>query len=80
MLVKARGVGTATVPQVVILFQRGIVIFLCVVALTLPEVRTRLDGLGMEVNGGAPDAFGKVVAADVTKWARVVKEASIKID
>lgn len=45
-----------------------------------PEVRTRLDGLGMDVVGGTSEAFGKTIAADVAKWAKVVREASIKID
>lgn len=48
--------------------------------LALPEVRTRLDGLGLEARGGTPEAFARVVAADVAKWAKVVREASIKVE
>jgi tripartite-type tricarboxylate transporter receptor subunit TctC len=48
--------------------------------LALPDVRTRLEGLGMEIRGGTPEAFGQLVAADVAKWARVVREANIKVE
>jgi tripartite-type tricarboxylate transporter receptor subunit TctC len=44
------------------------------------NVRKRLDDLGCNVFSGTPDDFGKFVAAETDKWAKVVKFANIKAD
>lgn len=44
----------------------------------LPEVRARLEGMGLDINGGGATTFGRTINADVTKWAQVVKDANIK--
>jgi tripartite-type tricarboxylate transporter receptor subunit TctC len=46
--------------------------------IAMPEVKGRLDGLGLDVVGGSAEAFGKTIAADVTRWSAVVRDAGIK--
>ena len=43
-----------------------------------PAVKARLTGLGIEPIAMAPAAFGKFIAGEVEKWAKVVKFAGIK--
>jgi tripartite-type tricarboxylate transporter receptor subunit TctC len=43
-----------------------------------PEVRERLLAQGSEGVGGAPEALGKVVDAELVRWAKLVKDAGIK--
>jgi tripartite-type tricarboxylate transporter receptor subunit TctC len=44
------------------------------------DVRAKLEGLGGEVVCNAPDAFGSMLTADVTRWKRVAEAAKIKVD
>jgi tripartite-type tricarboxylate transporter receptor subunit TctC len=46
--------------------------------IALPEVKGRLDGLGLDVVGGSAESFGKTIASDVTRWSAVVRDAGIK--
>jgi tripartite-type tricarboxylate transporter receptor subunit TctC len=48
--------------------------------LTDPEVVTRLDNAGSEVFSGSPADFGKFIAAETEKWAKVVKFANLKVE
>ena len=43
-------------------------------------VRTSYDTLGMEPVGNTPDEFAKQIRADLDRWARVVREAKIKLE
>jgi tripartite-type tricarboxylate transporter receptor subunit TctC len=43
------------------------------------EVRERLITLGIEPAGGTPEAFARQLRDDVTRWARVVREAGINL-
>jgi tripartite-type tricarboxylate transporter receptor subunit TctC len=45
-----------------------------------PEMRERLDKLGMEASGMAPAQFAEFQKAEIAKWGKVVKTASIKLD
>jgi tripartite-type tricarboxylate transporter receptor subunit TctC len=47
-------------------------------ALSDPTLRTRLADLGGTAIGGSPADFGRLIAADTEKWAKVVKFANIK--
>lgn len=47
-------------------------------ALKFDDVRTRLIGAGIEIQGGTPEQFGNVIKAEVDKWGRIVKEAGIQ--
>ena len=45
-----------------------------------PEIKARLDAMAMEADGGSAESLGEYQKAEIVKWARVVKEAGIKID
>jgi len=44
------------------------------------EVKSRLEGMGLDVIGGSAESFGKTIAADVAKWSAVVRDAKIKAE
>jgi tripartite-type tricarboxylate transporter receptor subunit TctC len=47
--------------------------------LARPEVRERLNNIGLEVMGtGTPEEFGSFLQAELGKWAKWVKDAGIK--
>jgi len=48
-------------------------------ALQEPEVRKRLEGLGLDVSGAGPEELAKFQKAEVEKWADVAKKANIKM-
>ena len=45
-----------------------------------PEIRERLLAQGSEGVGGTPEALGKVVDAELPRWARLAKDANIRAD
>jgi tripartite-type tricarboxylate transporter receptor subunit TctC len=47
-------------------------------ALADPTMKTRLTDLGCAVFAGSPADFGKFIAEETEKWAKVVKSAGIK--
>jgi len=47
-------------------------------ALKLEDVRSRLMGAGIEIQGGTPEAFAEVIRIEVEKWGRIVKAAGIQ--
>src|SRR3954466_8627310 len=47
-------------------------------ALRQEDVRARLSGAGIEIQGGTPAEFGEVIKAEIEKWGRVVKQAGIQ--
>lgn len=47
-------------------------------ALKLPDVRTKLEAAGIEIQGGTPQEYAAVIKADLAKWGKVVKEAGIQ--
>ena len=44
------------------------------------ETRARLDSMGTFAGGGTPEEFDAFVAAETTKWAKVIKDAGVKPD
>ena len=46
--------------------------------LQLPDLRAKLEGLGIEVAGSTPEALQKEVADEIAKWTKVIKDANIK--
>ena len=49
-------------------------------ALTLPEVRKRLDELGLEIQGGSPEDMNKFVKSEIAKIERLVKTGYLKVE
>ena len=49
-------------------------------ALVDPEMRKRLDDLGCDIFSGTPADFGKFIAAETQKWAKLNMVANIKAD
>jgi tripartite-type tricarboxylate transporter receptor subunit TctC len=47
-------------------------------ALQLDDVRSRLTGAGIQIQGGTPEQFAAVIKSEVDKWGKVVKEANIQ--
>ena len=47
-------------------------------ALADPSIKARLAGFGGTVLGGSPADFGKLIADETEKWAKVIKFAGIK--
>lgn len=47
--------------------------------LKMPDVVTKVEGLGLWVGGGKPEEFGQIVKGDAGVYARIIKEANIKI-
>jgi tripartite-type tricarboxylate transporter receptor subunit TctC len=50
-----------------------------VAALALADVKERLAKLGFDPIGSTPDEFGAWVKVEVAKWAKVIREADIRI-
>jgi tripartite-type tricarboxylate transporter receptor subunit TctC len=48
-------------------------------ALAAPDVRERLERLGMEIRTGTAEELKNKLAADIQKWSRLVKEKNIHI-
>jgi tripartite-type tricarboxylate transporter receptor subunit TctC len=49
-------------------------------ALADPKIKARLADLGGTALTGSPADFGKLVAEETEKWAKVIKFAGIKAD
>ncbi len=49
-------------------------------ALMLPDVISRLATVGFEPVGGSPASFGEFMRTDMARWARVIREAGVKVD
>jgi tripartite-type tricarboxylate transporter receptor subunit TctC len=45
-----------------------------------PAVRAQLIEQGAEAVGGTPEDLGRVIAAELPKWAKLAREAGIKAD
>jgi len=49
-------------------------------ALVTEKVRDSLAKIGTDVGGGTPAEFGALVRAETVRWAKVIKDAGIKIN
>ena len=49
-------------------------------ALADPKVKARLAELGGMLTPGSPADFGKLVAAETDKWAKVIKEGGVSLE
>jgi tripartite-type tricarboxylate transporter receptor subunit TctC len=48
--------------------------------LALPDVKERMFNLGMEVVGSTPEQLASLVASDIAKWSKVIKESGVRVD
>ena len=48
--------------------------------LALPEVREKFDTFGVEDGGGSTARFAELLHAEIAKWAKVAKEAKVRVD
>ena len=48
--------------------------------LALPDVIDRLTAAGVDIQTTTPKAWGDFVAAEISKWGKVVKEAGVKVE
>ncbi len=48
--------------------------------LAMPDVQEKLDTYGAEDGGGTPEKFAQFIRSEQEKWARVVKDANVKIE
>lgn len=49
-------------------------------ALKLPDVRTKLEAAGIEIQGGTPQDYAALIKSDLAKWGKVIKAANIQPD
>lgn len=47
--------------------------------LALPEVKARLEGLGVQLVGNTPAEFAAVIGVETPRWAKVLNDAGIKL-
>ena len=44
----------------------------------MPGVRKKLEGAGLDVGGGSSQQFADFIGIEMTKWAKVAKDAGIQ--
>ena len=49
-------------------------------ALKMDDVRAKLEGAGVQIQGGTPEQFAAVIKGEVDKWEPIVKNAGIRAD
>jgi tripartite-type tricarboxylate transporter receptor subunit TctC len=47
--------------------------------LRLPDVTARIESLGLQVGGGKPEEFQKVVRSELALYAKIIKDANIRM-
>jgi len=47
--------------------------------LQMPDVRARMDSIGLDIVGGTQAQLRQVLTQDIAKWKKVVKAANIKL-
>lgn len=49
-------------------------------AINLPDVQKRMLVLGLEPVGSTPEDFAAFVKADIARWAKVIKDAGVRVE
>jgi tripartite-type tricarboxylate transporter receptor subunit TctC len=49
-------------------------------AANAPDVRERLENVGVDIIATTPQVFAAAIKSDLDRWSRVVKQANIKLD
>jgi tripartite-type tricarboxylate transporter receptor subunit TctC len=48
--------------------------------MAMPDVQERMESYGAEDGGGSADKFHQFIQTEIAKWAKVVKDANVKVD
>ncbi len=48
--------------------------------LLMPAVRARMTEVGYVVTGGSPEDFGRTIRSEMDKWAKILRDANIKVE
>ena len=48
--------------------------------LGLPEVRARMNELGITVVGNSAEEYDAVIRSEIARWSKLIKEAGIKVE
>ena len=48
--------------------------------LAMADVQEKFDTFGVEDGGGSPEKFAELVRSEIAKWAKVAKEANVRLD
>ena len=46
----------------------------------MPAVRARMTEVGYVVTGGSPEDFGRTIRSEMDKWAKILRDANIKVE
>lgn len=49
-------------------------------AIADPQVRARMEGLGIKLLGGTSEEFGRHIRAEMGRWGTVLRQAGIKLE
>ena len=49
-------------------------------AFTSPDLKARLEGMGLTLPLGSPEDFGRHVEAETKRWGEVIRKGNIKIE
>ena len=47
--------------------------------LALPDVKSKLEGLGVQLVGSTPEEFAAIIRTETPQWGKVIKDAGIKL-
>jgi tripartite-type tricarboxylate transporter receptor subunit TctC len=48
--------------------------------LKLPDVRSKLEAAGIDIQGGTPQEYAALIKSDLAKWSKVIKAAGIPME
>ena len=48
--------------------------------LKLPDIHEKMVGLGLDGAGGSTDQFGAFVREDIVRWAKVIRDANVRVE
>ena len=48
--------------------------------LAMPDVRKKMEDLGLDVIGNSPAEFAEVIKTETPAWAKIIKDAGIKVE
>jgi tripartite-type tricarboxylate transporter receptor subunit TctC len=48
--------------------------------LQAPDVKETMNNVGAEIATSTPEAFGTFIRSERTKYARIIREANVKLD